>query len=350
MITYYALFFILVSLTFVEIAGKKIDGLKLIVLLLVVMFSGLRFNIGDDFANYTYIYDKGAGYERVEPGFRLIVDVLNYIGCSQQMFFLIASTLSIVPILLTVNRNYPQYFYTSVATYVLSYTYFEGMNTVRQAIAMAVIFCSFCSYIKKPQLTKYILLGALATLIHLSSAVIVLVGWFIIRNSKEKMKSFKSLLILGMSFVLGYFISAFFHQLDYLSVLIGYQDYMDKFEQRGVSGGTFHLVLNFFAVLLIYFMAKKGRLFNHFELVVVRLFFYSIIIYNFFFNFFIGLRFYWYFFAFLVFVIPIVLSKINKQSRPLVFIFVMGVFALYTIVTLNGSACYNPYNYNFNLF
>ena len=55
MITYYALFFILVSLSFVEIAGKKIDGLKLIILLLVVLLSGLRYNIGDDFANYTYI-------------------------------------------------------------------------------------------------------------------------------------------------------------------------------------------------------------------------------------------------------------------------------------------------------
>lgn len=350
MIIYYLLFCYLLFFALIELSGIKICNIfKFITVFIVVLLSGLRDNIGTDFPSYVFIYEKSAGYVRVEPGFKFMVDVLNLAGCSQQMYFLITASISIIPVAFTIHKFYPQYFFTAISTYVFSFTYFEGMNTVRQAMAMGILFYSFCSYIYKPKTIKFILLGLLATSFHYSAFIIVILGWCLIEFSWGINNTFITFLILFFSFILGYFIKSFFEEIQFLSIVLGYQDYMDRFEQRGVSGGSFHFVLNFVAIALLLFTSQRMKKMSTTSLMYLKLFVWSIVIYNIFFNFYIGIRFYWYLFIFLAFVMPVILTQYKKKIRPALFIVLISVFTLYTIVTLIGSPEYNPYLYTLNI-
>lgn len=345
---YLVLFLILLFFTLVEINAKNRIGIvyKILIVVLLVSVSGFRYGIGNDYGSYYGIFNHSDELSRIEPGFRALVDLLDKLGLTAQALFMVTSILVVVPIALTVNKYRPNYFFSALTVYVLSYVYFEGMNTVRQAVAMTIMFVAFCKYIENNKNRNFALLTAVAVLFHSSAVVIGIIGWSVLKFSGPRINIKAFSIALIVSFVLGYSIRSFAGEVGALASFFGYGGYLDEMEQRGVSSGIFHYVLNIYAFVFLFFTKNASKPFSKFDTNVLKLFILGVIIYNFFFEFFIGLRLYWYFYLFVTFVIPSILPFFNQSSRGIAFLMLVGVLAAYTIVSID-SPYYSPYNYSF---
>ena len=172
--------------------------------------------------------------------------------------------------------------------------------------------------------------------------IISIVAYFVVKLSKSELKTKYLLFFLVFSFVIGRNISSLFSVLLQISSLLGYGQYMDNFEMRGVSTGSFQYLLNIYAIGTILYY-KNAISLPKFDVSVLNLFVLSIIFYNLFIDFYIGLRFYWYFFLFIVFVIPMICNNFLYRQRIIVFTLLIAPLLLFTIVSLN-SVDYLPYN------
>lgn len=347
---YFGLFLLLLIYTFVEIKAKKEIGFahKIMIVLILVVLSGFRYEVGNDYENYESIFYLPENYVAIEKGFKKLIELIKLVGGNVQLLFLVCSILSIVPIAVIIQKINPRYFVTSLSTYVFSYIYFEGMNTVRQAVAMSLCLVAVYLYIKNQKLLVFSLLILLATLFHTSSLFIGVLFISIYKLTNSKLRPVFFTVLLVASFIAGYFIGNF---VGVITDIVGgtvYDRYLDRVQQRGVSSGLFHIVLNIYALVLMLFVKDKDRYYNLFELTSIKMFLLSVIVYNFFFNFYIGLRFYWFFYLYAIFVLPLILESFQKKSRFLVFLGIVMVFILYTLLSLD-TPTYNSYSFNFSL-
>ena len=240
-------------------------------------------------------------------------------------------------------------FCTSMTVYVLSYVYFEAMNTVRQAVAMSAFLLVFYFYIIKEQKLKALLALIFGALFHKSILIIAFLA-FIISKFRDKFNIKLCLILLLGSFVIGHCLQSFFDAISGLTMLLGLNsNYMDVFEERGVASGTFQIYLNISALYLLIFNKKQFSPKNRRNQIIALFYVAGIVIYNVFISFYIGLRFYWYFYLFLILVIPNLLKKRKIKIRPLFFIVLVLIITIYTFVSLQ-SKYYIDYNMNFSLF
>ena len=350
MIVYYVLFGVLLILAIVELCSYKWDNsVRILLTLFMVCLSGFRFEIGDDYTNYVRMFNDPDGFSLIEPGFKLIISLVKLLGLNCQAFFLLTSVLTVVPLAFLINKACPRFFFTALSIYVLSYIYFEGMNTVRQAISMTILFIGFYDYITNRKIVHLVFFTFLALLFHFSAVVVGAVGFIVLRYTGKGIRVSLFAIALVISFVVGIYIQSFGKQINALASLIGYAGYMERFEQRGVQSGAFQYALNLYAILFLFFSHYKGKNISELYKNSIKLLLTAIIIYNVFINFYIGLRFYWYFYLFLIFSIPAILTQFNKNSRAIVYVILMILFILYTILSLN-SVHYSPYKCTFNLF
>lgn len=348
MITYYFLFLVLLCYAFVELRDYELNRFsKVFIVLLLVAISGFRFEVGDDYNNYLPIFKYPDDYS-LEPGFLLIVYFVKSIGLSPQAAFFLTSVLVIVPLAWFINKIIPQYFVTGLSTYVFTFIYFEGMNTIRQAIAMTIMLIAICSFIQNRQRLSFILMVLFAACFHASAMVIGILAWFVIVYSTEDLNERFFFLSLVFSFIAGFFILSFVDLLANLSSVFGYANYLNYLEQRGVNSGIFHYFLNVFACYILLFSYFKKEFLSFFEKSVIKMVLVSVILYNFFFNFYIGLRLYWYFYLFMVFLLPTVMKYLEKRVRFLSYSMLICIFIAYTIISL-GTDFYSNYRYSLNM-
>ena len=324
--------------------------IKIFLVLILVCISGFRYEIGNDYYHYVLIFDQIEGYSRIEPGYMGLISLVKFFGGNVQAMFMLSAILAIVPLAYVIDKVFPKYFCVAITVYVFTYIYFEGMNTVRQAISMAIMFYAFKDYLTNRKILKYVVLVLLAVLFHYSVVLVAIPGWFIMRFSGKNINTVAFALALILSFVIGYYINSFTNQIVGVANLIGRGDsmYLDNIEQRGVNSGIFHYVLNFYAIAFLIFSYIKRNFLSEMDNGILKLFFTAIITYNLFINFYIGLRLYWYFYLLITLAIPVVLVHINKKNRALAFIVILSVFLVYTYLSL-GSVYYSPYKYTFEL-
>ena len=349
---YFVLFLLLLIYTFVEIQAKKGINLahKITIVLILAMLSGFRYEVGNDFNNYVLIYDNIEMFSYLELGFKGLIRLVKFMGGNEQAMFMLSSIVTIVPLAFLINKVCPRYFCVAITVYVLTYIYFEGMNTVRQAISMTIMFYAFYDYLTNKKTWRYVAVVLLAVLFHYSVILVAIAGWLIMCFSGKKIHTIAFAVALMVSFVLGYYLTSFTDQIVSFANLLGQGNskYLDSIEQRGVNSGTFHYVLNIYGIAFLIFAYYKRMYLSEFENGVLKLFMTAIITYNLFFNFYIGLRFYWYFYLLITLVIPIVLSHIKKKYRPLTFVVIISVFIAYTYLSL-GTIYYSSYKYTFDL-
>lgn len=348
MLIYFALFFFLAFFVILENVNVKILPIfKLLTVVLLISISGFRYEIGSDYQNYVFMFDNLDDYPLLEYGFKYLVLAITLIGGSVQHLFLFTSALIILLLAYTINKYNRRCFFTALAVYVISFVYFESMNTVRQAIAISFMCYAVCSYIFNKKRWAFLLLVILSSLFHSSAIFVgVLSYFFIMFNSKNKNYTIYFFLLF-FSFFLGHSINLLFSFLSEASSLFGYAHYMANFEQRGVETGLYQYVLNGYALLFLLFAVKNKLRLAEFESCMLGLFIVSIILYNTFIEFYIGLRFYWYFFIYLMFVVPVFLKYYRINQRFLIFTLLMSPIFVFTIVSLDNIK-YSPYNFTLN--
>ena len=351
MIVYIFLTIFLMLLSFIELYNNCYSTkIKVVLIILLCFIMGFRYNVGNDYHNYVDIYENLDWYMDVfEPGYILLCQFSQKLNLTYKFPFFICSLLTVLPIAFLVNKTIPRMFCTSMTVYVLSYVYFEAMNTVRQAVAMSAFLLVFYFYIIKEQKLKALLALIFGALFHKSILIIAFLA-FVISKFRDKFNIKLCLILLLGSFVIGHCLQSFFDAISGLTMLLGLNsNYMDVFEERGVASGTFQIYLNISALYLLIFNKKQFSQKNRRNQIIALFYVAGIVIYNVFISFYIGLRFYWYFYLFLILVIPNLLKKRKIKIRPLFFIALVLIITIYTFVSLQ-SKYYLDYNMNFSLF
>lgn len=347
MIIYIFLIVVLFVLSLLELGDLKVGTtVKSVVTIALVAFSGFRYYIGSDYVSYVNLFSYPEDLPGLEWGFSFLIDFVHLVNGKVQLLFLLSAVLVMVPLAYVLNTFCYKYYITSLTVYVSSFIYFESMNTVRQAIAMSFMMCAICLFANSEKKRLFILFSLFAALFHYSALIISIVAYFVVKLSKSELKTKYLLFFLVFSFVIGRNISSLFSVLLQISSLLGYGQYMDNFEMRGVSTGSFQYLLNIYAIGTILYY-KNAFTLSKFNVSILNLFVLSIIFYNLFIDFYIGLRFYWYFFLFIVFVIPMICGNFLYRQRIIVFALLIAPLLLFTLVSLN-SVDYLPYNVSFN--
>tara|TARA_R110002051_G_scaffold325442_1_gene427868 strand:+ start:1022 stop:2131 length:1110 start_codon:yes stop_codon:yes gene_type:complete len=143
----------------------------LLALLVLVIVSGLRYNVGKDYQGYSYLYleqpyyDDAIGME-IEYGFILIVDTLNAIGLEVWAFFTLTAFITYF-LLFYSFKNYKSLLYLGVFFFITYGFYFFSFNGVRQALAMCALALAV-AFIQEKKIFSFLGTILIGGLIHKS--------------------------------------------------------------------------------------------------------------------------------------------------------------------------------------
>lgn len=188
---------------------------KQLILLLWVFaiwfIGGFRYNIGVDYMSYDllyktvdyYTFDSLLENPSAESSFYYIAKLCNLMSLNSQAFFLLYDTFTIWFIYLGIKR-YTTSTYTAITTFILYIALatnggvWWGFTVVRQAVSVAIVFwgASFLNTSK----TKYIICVIIATLIH-NSAIVALI---LLLLSKKRIPFKLSILACALGFIFNF--------------------------------------------------------------------------------------------------------------------------------------------------
>lgn len=180
----YIILFIFCLFLSVSIDSSK--GMKkafiVLFILVISLFSGLRFGVGTDYFNYVNYIEKislGAN-TYMEPGFEWVVRLLSFSGLGSQSVFLLFSFFTVFFYCCYISRKSNLIGISLLSFVGLSIFYLATMGGIRQFFAISLFLFSF-KYIDNKELYKFILMIIIAAFFH-SSAVLMLPVYFIINK------------------------------------------------------------------------------------------------------------------------------------------------------------------------
>lgn len=237
----------------------------LITLTVIVLFSGLRNNIGDTvYYIHTYNLDTENGMKLPAIGdkaylFQLFQYFLHQIDAEPSTFIMICSILTLVPII-WLFYNYSGDFFLSVFFFFTMGIFSSTLNGIRQYVATGILLLG-TKYLfseKESDFWKYLILVIIASLIH-SSALIMIPLYFLCRRKAWSAPAFLSVAIgtTGL-IVLSMFLPSFLTLLEDTS----YSGYADGwFEEGGSTGGAniLRVAFNIMPTVLAAIFSKQIR-------------------------------------------------------------------------------------------
>ncbi|KAF5074568.1 EpsG family protein [anaerobic digester metagenome] len=155
-------------------------------ILLFTLVFGLRYDVGTDYINYLELYQTGNGINRLEFGFRFILDLFAGTGLHYSFFFLFFAGLQIY--LLYLSFKDEQWLYPWLVFILFTGGFFlSWMNVIRQSIAV-VFFIYAIKYIEEKRFWNYVFICLLASLFH-KTGLVLIVFYPILKNGKDYFKN-----------------------------------------------------------------------------------------------------------------------------------------------------------------
>lgn len=324
---------------------SNIKIILFIIILILTIFAGFRFEVGVDYNNYVSIFKKNRWTSTNEPGFMLIVNLFSYIKAKPQLIFLFLALimqLLVYRIILkfSVNPWLSILIYLTIAPF-----YLASFNGVRQFLAIA-LFINLIDLIRNKKLLLFLIcIGLGVFFFHLSLFIIIPVYFILQINFTLKKRLLVTLLVIVGSFFINYFIS-----------LSPYGQYLNFTKTTPISVGTYifflmsislilfekkisefkykkvYLNINFlsFLTLLLVFLQDKG--------IMIQMF----------------MRLNSYFFFVYILLIPVLVSQFKKQIIRVSLIVLLSLvllsYYLRTILIKGEEYKLIPYKLNFELF
>lgn len=186
MLTYFFSYFAVFLPAYFEILinPKKRIGAKTIVLfllaLLFAILAGVRYGVGVDYFTYFQIFVRTAEFsveyfftvQWLEPGFRLLVYLLNKAGSSPYFMFFFFSLMSLTFLVKGIKKSSNLVFFSFFIFFCLFYTPYV-FNVLRQGIVMS-LFIYLLNDISERNFKKVIFFSLIGMSIHYSGVFIVL--------------------------------------------------------------------------------------------------------------------------------------------------------------------------------
>lgn len=314
-------------------------------------------HVGTDTSNYLGIYDfsKNISMERliegeydVEKGFILMNKVIGLVFENRYSIIPVSSLFIIVGILYFIKINSSDLFMSVYLFITLNY-FSASMNIVRQFIAIAIFFIGY-EELKKNKKLRYFLLIILASTIHLSSLVYLIVP--VINRLKPNSKNMR---IIGF-FSLITTVAIYTNPSIITSISGRYAVYSGTryFEGNAVRGTVMIWVTQ-----LILYLCAMYILHNHSSLDESKkksIFLNSIMIL---FSICVGVvstriqilaRVIYYFDIFMVIIIPEIINQLIREKffTKILICFILALYFLYNL--MQGGSGVVPYNFFWQTF
>lgn len=183
---YYCVFAVLGMLSFLDVKNitnrqeytyRKIIFFSLIILL--ILFAGLRFDTGWDYQGYRKYYEKIPGILDFsdyiiasqsiyfEPGFKLVMGIAKSAGFSFYNFQLLVAFLSLAILWVTIKKMSTRFFILLFLYYSFCFLLLN-MSFIRQGMAASVLLLAFFYYLQKRHV-YFIFLVIFAASFHYSA-------------------------------------------------------------------------------------------------------------------------------------------------------------------------------------
>lgn len=170
-----------------------------------ITLAGVRYEIATDYGSYYNIFVHSSDFDRLEPGFKLLISIFRDIGSFNLFVFFIAFT-SIVLKLIYFNSLKSPFF--ALFLYLAIFYVNLEFNIIRQGLAIAVSFFAV-EQGRKKNFFKFLCLLLLASSIHISAFVLFFFYPFL---SKDY--------VVNKSMLLCFFIFVVFFRVFLLNIFI----------------------------------------------------------------------------------------------------------------------------------
>ena len=300
--------------------------------IVLIVIAGFRYYVGVDYEAYREMYlgTDDTGYLRIiEPGWRFLYDLLHSIGGTYNLWFIVISSLTIIPIAYGIKQMSPCVV-LSWMFFIGSFLYTESFNACRQYVAMAFLFAG-TPFLLAKQFVKFLMVICVAMLFH-NSAIIGVAFLFLLRpySTKFRLIVLISTLFLGeyilRTFVMGWlssFMSSFISVLD-LQRSYSYDLYSHS--DNLINTGVLKYVYNVLAIIVCMLSKRLDTRYTFF----INAFVMAICWYNLFYIFQEYLRMHQYFLMYGMVLYPAFVYSFKYMVRPILALSILAVFLVFT--------------------
>ena len=229
--------------------------------LILITFSGLRYNVGPDYMNYEYIYNTLNAFEfdkGQEPAFQLLILSCKGLGLNYTGFNIVTS---ILIILFLFFSSYGRFKKEIIVLYFCFFYFVWCMSGVRQGLALSLAFFLYSKEIKNK--INYFLFPFIVSTFHASALLLLLIP-FIYYLSINKIYLIVLISIFFSFIPLESILFKFFPE-DYsgaysISRLFFYQDNYVSKSVKILDFQSISRILILFWVIFLYEFNKKAIL------------------------------------------------------------------------------------------
>lgn len=246
--TFYLLYYLAIAtiLTIAYLFKNKL--FTYIAVLVVVLFSGFRYNVGYDYCIYEDIFINNNG-KGIEPLFSFSIFLLKELWNDPIMMFFFFSALTIITTFFVLH-NFSNNERLGFLIYLLiPGLYLNSFSIIRQAIAISLFFLGIYYLYKKKK--RFFIIGIVASLLHFSAIIPFVLLWLLRNLFMKKWSLYIHLILLIVAFSMAY--------LNIPILLIGLSGkYSVYTELLLIETPIIKVLIMFiFAVVVVFFLRKK---------------------------------------------------------------------------------------------
>lgn len=203
MIPYYLVFGLIIILALFSNKNSKLNFYDILIMIVLITFSSVRYYVGTDYGLYLNIYDRIAVYGPIRGveinGVELGYSFLNYLtyrlfGEGYFIFFM-SSILIIIPFIVFIKKYSENYVISIIFFYCFSF-FTNSLNIQRQYIAAALLLISSIYILKEKYVTSF--LFVLTALFFHRTAIVFFIVYPFIKQKKITRKNYIFLFLFGI--------------------------------------------------------------------------------------------------------------------------------------------------------
>lgn len=183
-----------------------LDGGILVLIVILVLIGGFRFQVGFDFTPYSIYFDRVPGLStslltfanrsRFEIGFVVMSSLLKTVGLTNIASLFVSVILICVLLNISSFRKYTPYVFFSLLMYISLYFFGREMGQIRQAMATAIAFYSF-RFVKDQKPLRYFATILIATSFHYTT--VILLPFYYLSQIRLKRWQYIFLIVIGIA-------------------------------------------------------------------------------------------------------------------------------------------------------